>query len=123
MIMVMTSRVISPQYLVWLLAVGAICLMSRDTTQRRSCLLFLIALPVTQLEFPFEFHQLWHGHTHAIVLVVFRNLLLIAAMVVGFRDLWRGSVTGPLLPRRPTAGGDTVAAADDSGRVSSAVRE
>lgn len=122
MIMVVTSRVISPQYLVWLLAVGAICLMSRDTTQRRSCLLFLISLPVTQLEFPFEFHQLWHGHTHAILLVVVRNLLLIAAMVVGFRDLWRGSVTGPLFPRRQEAGRDAPEVAD-GGRVSSAVRE
>lgn len=100
LIMMLTSRVISPQYLVWLLAVGAVCVMSRDTTQRRSCLLFLIAVPITGLEFPYLFVSLWHGHALAVVVVAVRDLLLLAATVIGFVDLWRGSVDGPVLSRK-----------------------
>ena len=113
LIMVMTSRVISPQYLVWLLAVGAICVMSRDTTQRRSCILFLIALPFTALEYPYLFWSLWHAHAIAVAVVVVRDLLLLAATGIGFVDLWRGSVQGPVLARKRP---DTVEPALDPDR-------
>ena len=99
LMMIVVSRVISPQYMIWALAVAGFCLLYKDTTQRRSALLVLLALPLTQYEFPFFFQQLLHAHLAAVLVVLLRDLLLIAATVIGFRDMWVSSVEGPLLPR------------------------
>jgi hypothetical protein len=100
LLMIVTSRVISPQYLIWLLATAAFCVLSRDTSQRRSALLVLISLPITQWIFPYNFGSLVHFHGGPIVVLVVRDALLVAAAVVGFVDLWRDTITGPFLPWR-----------------------
>lgn len=103
LLMIVTSRVISPQYLIWLLAVAGFCLLYKDSTQRRSALLVLISLPLTQYEFPFGFQSLVRAHLFAVIAVIARDLLLVAATYVGFRDLWVSTVDGPFLPRRVRA--------------------
>jgi hypothetical protein len=100
LVMIVTSRVISPQYLIWLLAVAGFCLLYKDTTQRRSSLLVLICLPLTQYEFPFAFQDLLHAHIVVTLVVCLRNLLLVLATYFGFRDLWVSTVDGPFLPPR-----------------------
>lgn len=100
LLMIVTSRVISPQYLIWLLATAAFCLLSKDTSQRRSALLILISLPVTQWIFPYNFTSLLHFHLSVILAVVVRDSLLLAAAAIGFIDLWRDTVAGPFLPWR-----------------------
>jgi hypothetical protein len=100
LIMIVTSRVISPQYLIWLLAVAGFCLLYKDTTQRRSSVLVLISLPLTQYEFPFDFQALLHAHLVPVLVVALRNLLLVLATYFGFRDLWVSTVQGPFLPPR-----------------------
>ncbi|HTJ67705.1 MAG TPA: glycosyltransferase family 87 protein [Actinospica sp.] len=100
LIMIVTSRVISPQYLIWLLAVAGFCLLYKDTTQRRSSLLVLICLPLTQYEFPFAFQELLHAHVVVTLVVCLRDLLLVLATYFGFRDLWVSTVDGPFLPPR-----------------------
>jgi hypothetical protein len=100
LIMIVVSRVISPQYLIWLLAVAGFCLLYKDTTQRRSSLLVLICLPLTQYEFPFAFQDLLHAHLVVTLDVCLRNLLLVLATYFGFRDLWVSTVDGPFLPPR-----------------------
>jgi hypothetical protein len=100
LVMIVTSRVISPQYLIWLLAVAGFCLLYKDTTQRRSSLLVLICLPLTQYEFPFAFQDLLHAHIVVTLDVCLRNLLLVLATYFGFRDLWVSTVDGPFLPPR-----------------------
>jgi Glycosyltransferase family 87 len=100
LIMICTSRVISPQYLIWLLAVAGFCLLYKDTTQRRSSLLVLICLPLTQYEFPFAFEDLLHAHLVVTLVVCLRDLLLVLATYFGFRDLWVSTVDGPFLPPR-----------------------
>ena len=100
LIMVSTSRVISPQYLIWLLAVAGFCLLYKDTTQRRSSLLVLICLPLTQYEFPFAFSELKSAHILPVLVVCLRDLLLVLATYVGFRDLWVSTVSGPFVPPR-----------------------
>jgi hypothetical protein len=94
LISTVTSRVISPQYMIWLLGTAAFCLLFKDTTQRRSALLFLPALPLTQLDFPITFTALREGHLSPIMIVGLRDALLLAATVIGMRDLWRSTVTG-----------------------------
>ena len=98
LLMIVTSRVISPQYLIWLLATAAFCLLAKDTSQRRSSLLILISLPITQWIFPYNFTPLTHFHLGPILAVTARDALLLGAAVIGFVDLWRDTVTGPFLP-------------------------
>ncbi|HWG26939.1 glycosyltransferase family 87 protein [Actinospica sp.] len=100
LVMIVTSRVISPQYLIWLLAVAGFCLLYKDTTQRRSSLLVLICLPLTQYEFPFAFQDLLHAHLVVTLVVCLRDLLLVLATYFGFHDLWVSTVDGPFLPPR-----------------------
>ncbi|MBM9622052.1 glycosyltransferase 87 family protein [Streptomyces zhihengii] len=90
-----TSRVISPQYLVWLVGLAAVCLVRPETRMGRPALLVLAATAVTVLEFP-----VWFGHVVAsdalgIGLLVARNGLLVAAAVVAGRRLWRGPAAAP----------------------------
>ncbi|MFV2087064.1 hypothetical protein [Micromonospora sp. LOL_021] len=49
---VVTSRVLSPQYLLWLLGLAAVCLTRRDTTQRPPALLIVVATVLTSAYFP-----------------------------------------------------------------------
>ncbi|WFE20665.1 MYXO-CTERM domain-containing protein [Solwaraspora sp. WMMD937] len=49
---VVTSRVLSPQYLLWLLGLAAVCLTRRDTTQRAPALLIVVATVLTSAYFP-----------------------------------------------------------------------
>jgi hypothetical protein len=98
--MIVTSRVISPQYLIWLLATAAFCVLSRDTSQRRSALLVLLALPLTQWLFPYNFGSLVKFAGGPILVLIVRDGLLLAAATIGFVDLWRDTVTGPFLPWR-----------------------
>ncbi|MFD0347106.1 glycosyltransferase 87 family protein [Kitasatospora aburaviensis] len=52
LVFTVTSRVISPQYLVWLVGVAAVCLTVRGSSQRPVALLILAATPLTLVEFP-----------------------------------------------------------------------
>lgn len=83
---VVTSRALSPQYLLWLVAVAAVCLTRRETAQRPAALLILVATGLTQLEFPVLWSPLVAGSLADLVLVA-RNLVLVAATVAAVRAL------------------------------------
>lgn len=57
-------------------------------------MLFLPTLPLTQLDFPLTFAALSSGGLGPILIVGLRDALLAAALMIGFRDLWRSMVTG-----------------------------
>jgi hypothetical protein len=129
LLMIVTSRVISPQYMIWVLAVAAFCLMFQDTSQRRTALVLLISMPLSQADFPHYFYGLVHGSTASALLVAARDALLVFAAVMGMADLWRSTVTGPVLPWRrrwrglrqgvgakmPVAGAKTAVVVDGAG--------
>ncbi|KOG89921.1 membrane protein, partial [Streptomyces varsoviensis] len=77
-----TSRVISPQYVVWLIGLAAVCLTTRTTRQRLPAVLVLIAAPLTQLEFPVWFSHVSHSDWQGVVPLALRNGLLVAATVI-----------------------------------------
>jgi hypothetical protein len=85
---VVTSRVLSPQYLLWLLAVAAVCLTDRETAQRTTAVLVLVATGLTQLEFPVLWSPIVAGSLADLVLVA-RNAVLVAATVTAMRALTR----------------------------------
>ncbi|MCW7946362.1 membrane protein [Streptomyces hygroscopicus] len=92
-----TSRVISPQYMVWLVGLAAVCLTSRHTTQRPVALLVLAATAVSTVEYPAVYGEVINGAWVGCLLMLVRNGLLAAAAVVSFVRLWRSG--RPLVDR------------------------
>ncbi|WP_189317075.1 glycosyltransferase family 87 protein [Streptomyces brasiliensis] len=90
-----TSRVISPQYLVWLLGLAAVCLCFRAGRMGVPALLLLAACFVTVLEFPLGFSHVVVSDGYGIGLLLLRNGLLVAATVTAARALWRSTVSAP----------------------------
>ncbi|MEU9334636.1 glycosyltransferase family 87 protein [Streptomyces sp. NPDC048290] len=102
-----TSRVISPQYMVWLVGVAAVCLGYRASRMLVPALLVLVACLVTVLEFPLWFSHVVTSTPLGVTLLVVRNGLLVAAALIAARLLWRDTVPprsarAPLSPAEPT---------------------
>jgi uncharacterized membrane protein len=103
-----TSRVISPQYLVWLVGVAAVCLLFRESRMTLPVWLLIAASLVTFLEFPVWFDQVVMSTPLGLALMVVRNGLLVAATLSACRRLWHTTVTAPrraertLLPQQST---------------------
>ncbi|WP_311692244.1 glycosyltransferase family 87 protein [Streptomyces gibsoniae] len=93
-----TSRVISPQYMVWLIGLTAVCMTSRHTTQRWVAPLVLAASAVSTVEYPALYGDVINCTWLGCVLMVVRNGLLASAAVVSFVLLWR---SGRPAPERP----------------------
>jgi hypothetical protein len=93
---VVTSRVISPQYMVWLIGLAAACLVRPDTTQRPVACLLLAACLLTTLDFPLLYRELRDdGAPLAIANLCARNLLLVTAAVLSGIRLWRATALRP----------------------------
>jgi hypothetical protein len=88
-----TSRVISPQYMVWLVGLAAVCLCYRAGRMTLPAVLVLLAAFVTVLEFPVGFSHVVVSDWYGITLLLLRNGLLVAATVSAARVLWRATVT------------------------------
>ncbi|MER6997761.1 glycosyltransferase family 87 protein [Streptomyces sp. NPDC000410] len=89
-----TSRVISPQYLIWLVGTAAVCLAFRSSRMGLPAGLILVATGVTFLEFPIGFTQVVESSPLGIAMLVLRNGLLVAATLIACRRLWAGTVPG-----------------------------
>ncbi|MBX7548728.1 glycosyltransferase 87 family protein [Streptomyces sp. NPDC004232] len=94
-----TSRVISPQYLVWLVGVAAVCLSYRASRMGAPALMVVVASFVTVLEFPLGFVHVVTSDRYGVLLMVVRNGLLAVAALTAGRRLWRATVTP--LPTTP----------------------
>ncbi|CCK30679.1 hypothetical protein BN159_6300 [Streptomyces davaonensis JCM 4913] len=88
-----TSRVISPQYLVWLIGLAAVCACFRGSRMGWPVALVLLASLVTVLEFPVWFAHVVASDTLGITLLFLRNGLLVLATLLAARVLWRGTVS------------------------------
>ncbi|MFI1399062.1 glycosyltransferase 87 family protein [Streptomyces sp. NPDC020681] len=100
-----TSRVISPQYLLWLVGLAAACLAFRSGRMALPAWLVLAATGVTMLEFPIWFSHVVESDPLGVALLAVRNGLLAAATVTACVRLWRQTVSEPAgrarLARRP----------------------
>ncbi|MER5887718.1 glycosyltransferase 87 family protein [Streptomyces sp. NPDC001941] len=99
-----TSRVISPQYLIWLVGLAAVCLVYRSSRMERPVRLVLLAAGMTLLEFPIWFSHVVDSDPLGLVLLLARNGLLVAASVSACRVLWRQTVAEPRRAAREAAG-------------------
>ncbi len=98
LLFILVSRVISPQYLIWVLALAAAALCRRETSQRPVAALLLAAAVLTQVEFPIAFSGLIAGHLLPALVVLARDALLVAATALSMGRLWRATTrpaTGP----------------------------
>ncbi|EST26007.1 hypothetical protein M878_27730 [Streptomyces roseochromogenus subsp. oscitans DS 12.976] len=86
-----TSRVISPQYMIWLVGLAAVCVASRHTSQRPVAALVLAATALTTLEFPMRYGDVIDGTWTGCLLMLARNGILAAAAVLSFVRLWRAT--------------------------------
>ncbi|WP_042385987.1 glycosyltransferase 87 family protein [Streptacidiphilus melanogenes] len=105
-----TSRVISPQYVIWLLGGAAVCLTARATRMRPVAWMLAAAAPLTFLEFPLFWGELVRRSVLGTSLISARDLLLLAAAALACVRLWRTNedaelVRGPSAapPARPSA--------------------
>ncbi|MFF1375486.1 glycosyltransferase 87 family protein [Streptomyces sp. NPDC058308] len=96
-----TSRVISPQYMLWLVGTAAVCLAFRTSRMVLPARLVLAATFVTFLEFPIWFSHVVAGDPLGVALLLVRNGLLVAATVPACRNLWRQTVSEPRGRPRP----------------------
>jgi hypothetical protein len=102
-----TSRVISPQYLIWLLGAAAVALTVPDTRIRPVAAMVAVAAPLTFLEFPLWFGELVKRSVLGTSLISARDLLLVAAALVACVRLWRAgpeetAVGGPAATAQET---------------------
>jgi hypothetical protein len=99
-----TSRVISPQYMVWLLGLSAVCLTARHTTQRPVAALIVAATAVSSVVYPAMYGEVIASTWTGCLLMLVRNGLLAAAAALSFRRLWRSGLS---LPDRTESGTHT----------------
>ncbi|MDI3407486.1 glycosyltransferase 87 family protein [Streptomyces cavernicola] len=88
-----TSRVISPQYVIWLLGLAAVCLTSRATSQRPAAFLVTAAAAVTTLGYPLLYADVMAVTWTGTLVVLVRNALLVGAVLLSWRGLWRSTVS------------------------------
>ncbi|MFR0352927.1 glycosyltransferase 87 family protein [Streptomyces sediminimaris] len=94
-----TSRVISPQYMIWLLGTAAVCLTSRHTVQRPVAALIVLATALSAVAYPALYAEVRECTWTGCALMLARNGLLAAAAVLSFTRLWRSTAAAP--PARP----------------------
>ncbi|MER5769633.1 glycosyltransferase 87 family protein [Streptomyces sp. NPDC001985] len=103
-----TSRVISPQYMVWVVGVGAVCMTFGGSRMGGVVGVVLGATGMTGLEFPVWFSGVVASEGAGLVALTLRNALLVAATALGCARLWPPSgrpsaVRGPAdTPSRST---------------------
>ncbi|MFJ8438241.1 glycosyltransferase 87 family protein [Kitasatospora griseola] len=107
LVFVTTSRVISPQYFIWLAGLGAVCVTFRHSSQRLVVGLLVVATALTTVEFPFFYEKILHGHAGFTAVLLLRNLVLVVATVLSCVQLWRSTV-----PRGKTGRGASRAPVD-----------
>lgn len=106
MISMITSRVLSPQYLVWVCGLLALCLAiaplkEGGTVLRGPCWLLLGTISITQLEFPLMFAALVHGSGKSALFVTGRNALLVGATIWAAYLLWKRYAVADEAPAAP----------------------
>ncbi|MEU3838837.1 glycosyltransferase 87 family protein [Streptomyces sp. NPDC028635] len=86
-----TSRVVSPQYLIWLLGLSAACLTVRHTVQRPVTVLVAVAAAVSVVVYPVMYREVILSTTTGVGLMLARNGLLAAAAIWSLVRLWRAT--------------------------------
>jgi hypothetical protein len=93
LVSVATSRVYSPQYNIWLVAVGAAVLLDRRTQLRPAVWFILGASVFGQLVYPIYYVQLMQGYTSGVLAQTLRVLCLLVATGIAYYRVVRSGLT------------------------------
>ena len=97
------NKVLSPQHVLWVLPLVALCLAARHPSHRAVGVLMLAAIALTQVEFPGLYSGVVALESVPLLVIVARNILLLAAFVLVVVSLWglpptrQREVRGPAL--------------------------
>ena len=83
------NKVLSPQFLCWTFPLVALVVVGRTTLQRVAGVLTLVAIALTQVEFPRLYWQMVDLEPGPVAVVVARNAVLVAAAVTAALAVWR----------------------------------
>ena len=102
------NKVLSPQHLLWILPLVALCLGSRALLPKIAAVLLLCAMALTQVEFPGMYLRQVHLDPAPLVVIPARNALLVVAFALTVAAVWKlrppVSAADPA-PVDPAAGG------------------
>jgi hypothetical protein len=87
LLFLVTSPVLSPQYMLWVLGLAAVCLAAGRTTQRPVAVALLAVAGLTQIVFPGQWPELLSGSGVLIAVLVVRNVFLVAATALSWQRL------------------------------------
>ena len=97
LLFIIVSPVLSPQYMLWVIGLAAVCLATGRTTQRPAALAVLAAAGLTQLNFPLGWGSLVGGSPLVTGVLVARNALLVLATLMAL-GLGTREATRDLMP-------------------------
>jgi hypothetical protein len=92
LLFLVASPVLSPQYLLWVLGLAAVCLASGQTTQRPVALALLAVAGLTQIVFPGQWYTLLSGSAAVTAVLVLRNVLLVAVATLSWQRIISAAV-------------------------------
>jgi hypothetical protein len=100
LVSMVTSRVLSPQYLVWTAAIAAVCLLDPATRMRPVIVVLMPTAALGQILYPMHYDWLMSDAWHGVAIQTVRIALLLLATVWG---LWRLLRPAPSAPVRVDA--------------------
>jgi Glycosyltransferase family 87 len=83
------NKVLSPQHLLWILPLVALCLVGSELLPRIAAILLLCAMVLTQVEFPGMYFRQIRLDPTPLVVISARNALLVAAFALTVIAVWR----------------------------------
>ena len=87
------NKVLSPQHVLWILPLVALCLVAKSVSHRLTGAVTLVAVALTQVEFPAMYMDIKALDPLPLLIVSARNVLLLAAFVIVVVSLWRVAST------------------------------
>jgi len=87
LLFLVTSPVLSAQYILWVLGLAAVCLATGQTTQRPVAVALLAVAALTQIVFPGRWPELLSGSGLITGVLVLRNVILVAATALSWQRL------------------------------------
>ena len=83
------NKVLSPQYMCWTFPLVALVVVGRSPFQRLTGILTLVAIALTQVEFPYLYWRMVALEAGPVWVVVVRNVVLVAAAITAAIAVWK----------------------------------
>jgi hypothetical protein len=97
LISIVTSRVLSPQYMVWVFGLLAVCAFAPQKNFKRMSYLIFISAGIGQIIYPWWYISFQQGGVHAVAAHAIRILTLLWATGIAWQNLKEVSRQNPSL--------------------------